>query len=156
VLGSNLFLHYFFHPHPNGSCKAILDIYTLRTFQRYKEHLNAKCFDPYNRALNFRESRRTPKSHFRECEWQPHTSLKVGLRQVPQGNICFETFCNHSCFYIGLRPIIEKVLKIATTLYLEATHLFLGATYTHFSPGANHMLGGANVFKTLCEHNFFL
>jgi hypothetical protein len=29
---------------PNGSCKAILDIYTSRTFQWYKEHLNARLF----------------------------------------------------------------------------------------------------------------
>jgi hypothetical protein len=68
---------------PNGSCKAILDIYTLRPFQRYKEHLNARCFDPCNCALSFWESWRTPKSHFRECEWRfPHTFLKVGLRQL--------------------------------------------------------------------------
>jgi hypothetical protein len=33
---------------PNGSCKAILDIYTSRTFQRYKEHFQARCFDPCN------------------------------------------------------------------------------------------------------------
>jgi len=65
---------------PNGSCEAILDIYTSRPFQRYKERLNARCFDPCNRALSFWESRRTPKSHFWECEWRPHTSLKVGLR----------------------------------------------------------------------------
>jgi hypothetical protein len=64
---------------PNGSCEDILDIYTSRTLQRYKKCLNARCFDPWNRALNFQESRRTPKSHFRECEWWPHTSLKVGL-----------------------------------------------------------------------------
>ncbi len=29
---------------PNGSRKAILDIYTSRPFQRYKEHLKARCF----------------------------------------------------------------------------------------------------------------
>jgi len=67
---------------PNGSCKAILDIYTSRPFQWYKERLNARCFDPCNRALSFWESRRTPKSHFRECEWRPHTSLKVGLQHL--------------------------------------------------------------------------
>jgi hypothetical protein len=65
---------------PNDSCKAILDIYTSRPFQRYKKHLNARCFDPCNRVLNFQESQRIPKSHFRECEWLPHTSLNVGLR----------------------------------------------------------------------------
>jgi len=65
---------------PNGSCEAILDIYTSRHFQRYKKHFNAKCFDPCNCVQSFRESQRTPKSHFWECEWRPHTSLKVGLR----------------------------------------------------------------------------
>jgi len=34
------------------------------------------------RALKLRESRRTPNSHFWECEFHPHTCLKVGLRQV--------------------------------------------------------------------------
>jgi hypothetical protein len=64
----------------NGSYKAILDIYTLKPFQQYKEHLNVRCFDPCTLVLSFHESRRSPKSHFQECEWRPHTSLKVGLR----------------------------------------------------------------------------
>jgi len=67
---------------PNGSCKAILDIYTSRPFQRYKERLNVRCFDPCDCAPSFWESRRAPKSHFWECEWRPHTSFKVGLRQL--------------------------------------------------------------------------
>jgi hypothetical protein len=65
---------------PNGSCKVVLDIYTLRPFQWCTERRNARFFVPYNRALSFRESRRTPKSHFWECEWRLHTSLEVGLR----------------------------------------------------------------------------
>ncbi len=65
---------------PNGSCEDILDIYTSRPFQRHKEHPNARCFNHCNHRLSFWESRRTPNSHFRECEWRPHTSLKVGLR----------------------------------------------------------------------------
>jgi hypothetical protein len=67
---------------PNGSCEAILDIYTSRNFQRYKEHLKARCFALYCWALKLRESRRTPISHFWECESHPHTLPKVGLRQV--------------------------------------------------------------------------
>ncbi len=66
---------------PNGSCEAILDIYTSRPFQWYKERFNVRCFDPCNCVLSFQESRRTLKSPFQECEWRPHTSLKVGLRQ---------------------------------------------------------------------------
>jgi len=38
---------------PNGSCEAILDIYTWRPFHWYKEHSSARCFDPCNRALSF-------------------------------------------------------------------------------------------------------
>jgi len=66
---------------PNGSCKAIFVIYTLRPFQRYKEHLKARYFDLCNWALKLQESRRIPSSHFWECESHPHTSPKVGLRQ---------------------------------------------------------------------------
>jgi hypothetical protein len=76
---------------PNGSCKAILDIYTSRLFQRYEEHFKARCFDPCNRTLSFQESRRILKSHFRECEWRPHTSFKVGLRQ--QSLLVFKVPC---------------------------------------------------------------
>jgi Na+/melibiose symporter-like transporter len=31
---------------PNGSCKAILDTFTSRPFQQYKEHLNASVLTP--------------------------------------------------------------------------------------------------------------
>jgi hypothetical protein len=40
---------------PNGSCKAILDIYTSRTFQWHKEKPNAKCFDPEDSNFSFLE-----------------------------------------------------------------------------------------------------
>ncbi len=62
----------------NGSCEAIFNIYTSRPFQQYKEHFKARCFGPCNRALNIRESQRTPKSTFRECECHPHTPSKWG------------------------------------------------------------------------------
>jgi hypothetical protein len=67
---------------PNGSCEAILDIYTSRPFQWYKEHPNARFFDPWTRALNFRESQKTPISHSRECGLHPHTYPKVGLQHI--------------------------------------------------------------------------
>jgi hypothetical protein len=68
---------------PNGSCKAIFDMYSLSPFQRYKEHFKARCFDPCNRTLKFQESRRTLSSHFWECESHLHTCPKVGLRHSP-------------------------------------------------------------------------
>jgi hypothetical protein len=58
---------------PNGSCEAILNIYNSRPFQRCKENLKARCFSLCCRALKLRESRRTPSSHFWECESHPHT-----------------------------------------------------------------------------------
>jgi len=49
---------------PNGWCEAIFDIYASRPFQWHQEHPNARCFGPCYRALNIRESRRTPNPHF--------------------------------------------------------------------------------------------
>jgi hypothetical protein len=47
---------------PNGQCEAIFDIYVSRPFQWHQEHPKARCFSPCCRALNIRESRRTPSS----------------------------------------------------------------------------------------------
>jgi hypothetical protein len=44
----------------NDQCEAIFDIYVSRPFQWHQERLNARCFGPCCRALNIRESRRTP------------------------------------------------------------------------------------------------
>jgi len=74
------FCHNLCYRCPNGPCKAIFDMYTSIVFQWYKEHPNARCFDPCSWTLKFRESRRTPKSQFRKYEFHPHTSLKVGLQ----------------------------------------------------------------------------
>ncbi len=66
----------------NGSCKPIFDIYASIAFQWYKERFNARCFDPWNQTLKFWESRRTPKSPFRECESHPPTLPTLGLRYI--------------------------------------------------------------------------
>jgi hypothetical protein len=76
------FCHNLCYRCPNGSCETIFDIYTLIVFQWYEERFKARCFDPWNWALKFWESRRTPKSPFRECECHPHTLPKVGLRHM--------------------------------------------------------------------------
>jgi hypothetical protein len=47
---------------PNYQCEGIFDIYVSRPFQRHQEHPNARCFAPFCRALNIRESRETPNS----------------------------------------------------------------------------------------------
>ncbi len=58
---------------PNGQCEAISDTYSSRSFHFYKERTKARRFDPSNRLLSFREFRRTPFSHFWECELHSHT-----------------------------------------------------------------------------------
>jgi len=58
---------------PNGQCEATLDIYTKRAFHWYKERTKARRFDLSNHLLSFRESQRTPFSHFWECELHSHT-----------------------------------------------------------------------------------
>jgi hypothetical protein len=45
---------------PNCQCEGIFDIYVSRPYQWHQERLNARCFAPCCRALNIRESRRTP------------------------------------------------------------------------------------------------
>jgi hypothetical protein len=70
---------------PNVSCEAIFDIYTSRPFQQYKEHVKARFFAFFCRALKLQESRRTPNSHFWECEscsHLPQSGVATGL-QVP-------------------------------------------------------------------------
>jgi hypothetical protein len=58
------FAHNLGYRCPNGQCEAIFYIYASRPFQWHQEHLNARCFGPCCRALNIRESRRTPNPHF--------------------------------------------------------------------------------------------
>jgi hypothetical protein len=65
---------------PNDQCEAILDIYTSRPFQWHQEHPKARCFGPFCRALNIRESRRTPTPDFSKCWASPPHLVKVGVR----------------------------------------------------------------------------
>jgi hypothetical protein len=58
------FAHNLGYKCSNGTCEAILGIYTSRPFHWYKKHFTLRCFDPWIWALNFWESRRTPTSHF--------------------------------------------------------------------------------------------
>jgi len=73
---------------PNGKCKAILDIYTSRDFHWYKERTKARRFDPSNCLLSFHESRRTPFSHFWECELPFHTWPQSGVA-TPKASATF-------------------------------------------------------------------
>jgi len=70
------FAHNLGYRCPNDQCEVIFDIYASRPFQWHQEiyasrpfqwhqeNPNARCFGPCCRALNIRESRRTPNPHF--------------------------------------------------------------------------------------------
>jgi hypothetical protein len=50
---TNSFDHNLCYKCPNGSCEAILDIYTSRPFQWYKEHPQCKVFWPLQSSSEF-------------------------------------------------------------------------------------------------------
>ncbi len=83
---------------PNGSCKAILDIYTSRSFQCHKERTNARRFDPSNLLLNFQKSRRTPSL--------PFLGMGVAFSHFSQSGVATIFQCYFSSLKIGsLEPL---------------------------------------------------
>jgi hypothetical protein len=76
------FAHNLGYRCPNDQCEAIFDIYASRPFQWHQEHLNARCFAPCCRALNIRESWRTPTPDFSKCWVSPPHLAKVGVRHL--------------------------------------------------------------------------
>jgi hypothetical protein len=76
------FAHNLGYRCPNDQCEAIFDIYVSRPFQWHQEHPDASCFAPCCRALNIRESRRTPTPNFSKCWASPPHLAKVGLWQL--------------------------------------------------------------------------
>jgi hypothetical protein len=89
--------------------KAIFDIYTSISFQCHEERLKAKCFDPCNWTLKFWESRRIPKSPFRECECHPHTLPKVGLWHATYPWKYFDNGYNFAWDLTSIRGLHKKL-----------------------------------------------
>jgi hypothetical protein len=60
----------------NGSCKPILDIYVLKSFQWYKKVFNPMTFDPLNCYMKILDSIGTPTPkigvHLGVCGLIPH------------------------------------------------------------------------------------
>jgi hypothetical protein len=75
---------------PNCQCDGIFNIYVSRPLQWHQEHSKARCFASFCRALNIRESRRTPIPNFSKCWASPPHLAKVGVRQevCPRKRIC--------------------------------------------------------------------
>jgi hypothetical protein len=145
----------------NGPCEAIFDIYTSSPFQQYKDYFKERCFDLYNRALKLRESRRTPSSHFWECEYHPHTCLKVGLWHM-QSTIIYPWLTSRmACLGLYQRkpsklwfevvenlPILEA--RAWNTLELE---VFLWSTYWNHK---NRRTQNSDSFGTYAKLMFWI
>jgi hypothetical protein len=84
---------------PNDQCKAIFGIYASRPFQWHQEHPNARCFGPCCRALNIRESRRTPNPNFFQVLGFPPHLAKVGVRHIPWRERPTSAFMGASSFW---------------------------------------------------------
>jgi hypothetical protein len=89
----------------HNSCEAIFNIYISTPFQRYKEHLKARCFGPCNQVLSFQEFRRTFKSPFRECECHPHIPSKWGY----DTNIVFWNYVTFSFHQANIKRGFHKL-----------------------------------------------
>jgi hypothetical protein len=78
-----------------------LDIYTSRPFQQYKEHLNERCFEPYNRLLSFWEFRRTPTPIFGSVSGDLTLPSKWGCDNVVLPTRLFINYANTSINYVN-------------------------------------------------------
>ncbi len=119
------FIHNLCCKCPNGSCKAIFDIFVSRTFQRYKEHLRARCFDPYNWTLSFWESRRTPKSPFRECECHPHTPSKWGCNTQGDTKYLFLIFTSLVCVFFLITLFLQTIPHKVSGFFIIRAKVFV-------------------------------
>jgi hypothetical protein len=89
---------------PNRECEGIFDMYVSRPFQWHQEHPNARCFSPCFRALNIRESRRTPNPHFFQVLGFTPTlgQSRVATKGVPECELTTWVVCfgaNSSLIY---------------------------------------------------------
>ncbi len=88
---------------PNDQCEAIFDIYVSRPFQRPQEYLNARCFGPCCRALNIRESRRTPNPQLFQVLGFTPTLGQSGVATISVSSRCLGALQQMgSCFLFKL------------------------------------------------------
>jgi hypothetical protein len=88
---------------PNFQCEGIFDIYVSRPFQRHQEHPNARCFAPCCRALNIRESRRTPNPQLFQVLGFTPTLGQSGVATRLNSSECFIIPKLESSFGISIK-----------------------------------------------------
>jgi hypothetical protein len=70
--------------------------------------------------MSFQESQRTYKSHFRECEWRPHTSLKVRLRYTGYEALLHLGMVVWKYFYVDI-DLIAKQMAMSRMMKFTST-----------------------------------
>ncbi len=118
---------------PNGSYKAILDIYTSRPFQRYKKHLNSSVLTPAITLWVF-ESPGGLQVPFSGVWVATSTSLKVGLWHIWLHHLFCLIVPHH--LYINALYFAEKGV-IPTTGDFHSTCNYLGNMW--YQQLQNHM-----------------
>jgi hypothetical protein len=113
---------------PNDQCEAIFDIYASRPFQWHQEHPNARCFAPCCRALNIRESRRTPTPNFSKCWASPPHLAKVGVRH----KLCIYWCGWHWIYGFFLIHLEKYTCQWLITLRYPNKALFFKLLHVHF------------------------
>jgi hypothetical protein len=108
---------------PNYQCEGIFDIYVSRRFQWHQEHPNARCFGFCCRALNIRESRRTPDPNFSKCWASPPHLAKVGLRQL---RYLIKIIYSWTCSHFEMPSTINKIRNWSMLLMLRFGYFNVG------------------------------
>ncbi len=127
---------------PNDQCEAIFDIYVSRPFQWHQEHSNARCFGPCCRALNIRESRRTPNPNFASVGLHPHTWPKWGC-DIQHGLL--PSWKHHPLSYKISTPLwqnLKQCLGTVTRLRLQPTSC-VSSSKGHVQPSSTPQNSGS-------------
>ncbi len=117
------FAHNLGYRCPNGQCEAIFYVYASRPFQRHQEHLNARCFGPCCRALNIRESRRTPNPHFFQVSGFTPTlgQSRVATESHMQAD---RVVWSSKIFLVAHENTMHKVLNVGIPSLYRPSYLF--------------------------------
>jgi hypothetical protein len=89
----------------------------LKTFPMTSRTPNARCFAPCCRALNIRESRRTPNPNFSKCWASPPHLARVGLRQSPKVGVALGVWRFTPSHFLTLPGVCDATLRLPLGLH---------------------------------------
>jgi len=111
----------------NCQCEGIFDIYVSIPFQWHQEYPNARCFAPCYRALNIRESRKTPNLQLFQVLGFTPTLGQSGVATPCQRCALRQLLCLGPYPYHGPCPDLHHARGPLLALHQAATHLQMAA-----------------------------